>query len=233
MRLVSKSAAHQQRAGTCAPDSLDHDEETEALHVHRQTTEDEEDEWQRAGDEAHGAQQSFKPPQRSPPWTAPFPGMPRTERTRASLVPTFNGLVLERPYEQLGVSEVVRRAGVCRSTFYEHFRDKNELLRSAVGVMLRPLAEAAGPNACEGREAVEAALHALLLERWTTDDPGGTAGGGLPNDLLAAQLTHLQLGLLRGWLTPRRPPLSVDALARAILVATRAVVDANRQTAAT
>lgn len=177
---------------------------------------------------------------------------PRTERTRASLLATFNGLVLERPYEDLGVSEVVRRAGVGRSTFYEHFRDKHELLRSAVGVILRPLAEAAGPNARaagivfviehlrdhreatlgmlagEGREAIEASLSTLLLERLTANDPSGSDGGRLPNDLLAAQLTHLQLGLLRGWLTPSRPPASVDALAQAILTATRAVVEANR-----
>lgn len=177
---------------------------------------------------------------------------PRTERTRASLLATFNGLVLERPYDELGVSEVARRAGVGRSTFYEHFRDKHELLRSAVGIILRPLAEAAGPNARasaigfviehvrdhreatlgmltgDGREAIEASLHALLLQRLAANAPPGSAGGRLPNDLLAAQLTHLQLGLLRGWLTPSRPPVSVDALAQAILAATRAVVEANR-----
>lgn len=51
--------------------------------------------------------------------------------------------MLGRRYESLSVGEVTRRAGVGRSTFYEHFRDKDDVLRQALAGVLTPLADAA------------------------------------------------------------------------------------------
>jgi len=54
----------------------------------------------------------------------------RTRRTRMLLGDAFLRLIMEKPIEDITVQEVLDRAGVGRSTFYLHFRDKNDLLLS-------------------------------------------------------------------------------------------------------
>src|ERR1700758_4782364 len=54
----------------------------------------------------------------------------RSSRTRNRLGMAFLELIHERPIEGVTVQDVLNRAGVGRSTFYLHFRDKNDLLLS-------------------------------------------------------------------------------------------------------
>jgi AcrR family transcriptional regulator len=54
----------------------------------------------------------------------------RASRTRNRLGDAFLRLILERPIEDVTVQDVLDRADVGRSTFYLHFRDKNDLLLS-------------------------------------------------------------------------------------------------------
>jgi AcrR family transcriptional regulator len=54
----------------------------------------------------------------------------RVTRTRKLLQEALIELILEKGYESLTVQEILERAGVGRSTFYAHFRDKDELLMS-------------------------------------------------------------------------------------------------------
>jgi len=49
------------------------------------------------------------------------------------------GLAREKPYASIAVKEILDRANVGRSTFYTHFRDKDELLESGIYEMLRSL----------------------------------------------------------------------------------------------
>lgn len=58
----------------------------------------------------------------------------------------FIDLVLERNYANVGVSDIVERANVGRSTFYSHFHHKDELLISSMQWMFAILAEAAIPD---------------------------------------------------------------------------------------
>ena len=67
----------------------------------------------------------------------------RQERTRQALRQAFIALVSERRYEDIAVTDIVERANVGKSTFYEHFRSKDELLSSLMDRMLRDLADAA------------------------------------------------------------------------------------------
>jgi AcrR family transcriptional regulator len=46
-------------------------------------------------------------------------------------------LIREKPYDSISVKEILGRADVGRSTFYTHFRDKDELLVSAIHDLLR------------------------------------------------------------------------------------------------
>jgi AcrR family transcriptional regulator len=45
----------------------------------------------------------------------------RTQKTRQALLGAFFGLVLERRYDEIKVADILERARVGRSTFYEHF----------------------------------------------------------------------------------------------------------------
>jgi AcrR family transcriptional regulator len=54
----------------------------------------------------------------------------RVSRTRNRLGMAFIELIHERPIEEVTVQDVLDRASVGRSTFYLHFRDKNDLLLS-------------------------------------------------------------------------------------------------------
>ena len=152
---------------------------------------------------------------------SPAPRAVRPALTRSWIVAAFNRLVLRRPYEAMGVAEVSRRAGVGRSTFYEHFRDKDDLLRHALGPVLGPLADAAvgegdvqrvqavadhfaenrprtlamleGPT----RVQVERALIEMILVRLgdTRDDIDAAT-----RRLFAAQVAGGHVALLRAWL---------------------------------
>ena len=54
----------------------------------------------------------------------------RILRTRDTLGDALVALIQEKPFESITVQEVLDRAGVGRSTFYTHYKDKNDLLLS-------------------------------------------------------------------------------------------------------
>jgi AcrR family transcriptional regulator len=57
---------------------------------------------------------------------------PRTLRTRNALGDALVALIQEKKFEDITVQEVLDRAGVGRSTFYLHYRDKEDLFVSDV-----------------------------------------------------------------------------------------------------
>jgi AcrR family transcriptional regulator len=69
----------------------------------------------------------------------------RIERTENLLREALVALIHERSYEAITVREILERANVGRSTFYAHFRDKDELLTSGIQQMLR-LARSVAPS---------------------------------------------------------------------------------------
>lgn len=60
----------------------------------------------------------------------------RIQRTRALLHEALAALIREKPYDRITVAEILDRAKVSRSTFYLHFRDKDELLTSSMRTLL-------------------------------------------------------------------------------------------------
>lgn len=56
----------------------------------------------------------------------------RVIRTRDRLGDALVALLVEKPFDDITVQEVLDRAQVSRSTFYEHYRDKNDLFLSDV-----------------------------------------------------------------------------------------------------
>lgn len=64
----------------------------------------------------------------------------RVVRTRDRLGDAIVSLVQEKPFEAITVQEVLDRAQVGRSTFYAHFRDKDDLFLSDADEFLETMA---------------------------------------------------------------------------------------------
>jgi AcrR family transcriptional regulator len=60
----------------------------------------------------------------------------RIQKTLSLLHEALGSLIREKPYDEIVVQEILDRANVGRSTFYMHFRDKDELLVSGIHDML-------------------------------------------------------------------------------------------------
>jgi len=59
----------------------------------------------------------------------------RVRKTRALLLRAAQELVVEKGYDAMTVQEILDRADVGRSTFYAHFRDKDDLLLSGFEII--------------------------------------------------------------------------------------------------
>ena len=59
----------------------------------------------------------------------------RIQRTREALYQALMSLVLEMPYDDVTVQHILDRANVGRSTFYTHFKDKDDLLVSGTDTL--------------------------------------------------------------------------------------------------
>jgi AcrR family transcriptional regulator len=98
----------------------------------------------------------------------------RVQRTRSALLQAFSSLLLEpRRYDQIKVGDIVEHANVGRSTFYEHFKNKDEVLAESIRGPFRPFAHSvdAGVGA--------SSLYPMLEHFWLNRDQArGIFGGG-------------------------------------------------------
>lgn len=86
---------------------------------------------------------------------------PRKRRTRQDLLASFLSLAMSRRYQDIRVADILDRASVSRSTFYEHFGSKDEVLAASFEEPFRAFAGLAGSNADTGR------VQAILEHFWS------------------------------------------------------------------
>src|SRR5215469_11856168 len=65
---------------------------------------------------------------------------------REAIMDAFRDIILESGYENVRVLDVVARSGVARSTFYEHFQSREDLLRESLRGVFQLLAQLAVPS---------------------------------------------------------------------------------------
>lgn len=70
----------------------------------------------------------------------------RVRRTKSLLHQALIELMLERGYDRISVRDILHRADVGRSTFYAHFRDKDDLLLLSSTDYLRAAVTAPGTD---------------------------------------------------------------------------------------
>jgi len=78
----------------------------------------------------------------------------RVQKTQKLLHEALFSLIHEKSYDSIVVKEILDRANVGRSTFYMHFRDKDELLVSGMHDMLRSVQAAALPPSAKRHEKI-------------------------------------------------------------------------------
>ncbi len=173
----------------------------------------------------------------------------RVERTRQALLLALRELLFERGYDGFAVRDIVERANVGRSTFYEHFESKDDIFRESVA---RPV-EAIAASTClpGGLESLQAILEHFAEQRMllaTTLAGSGkrvmarvlsehiaaylTARSreerrsfGLPINLAADHLAGAQLGMIESWLD-NEMPCDTATLAKALRDSTAASIAA-------
>lgn len=164
----------------------------------------------------------------------------RSQRTRAALRASFGALLLERGFDALTLGDVAARANVGRSTLYEHFRTKHDLLQATLAAPLGALADLVRPEAPgtttgllqhfrehqavsrvllghELRPVVSRALAALIAARLQPH-----LAPLIAPEITARQIADAQLALLECWVLGR-PAMELAAAAEALRSSSRAL----------
>lgn len=76
----------------------------------------------------------------------------RRRKTRAAIFAAFEELLAERPYGSITVRDIIERADVGRTTFYDNFETKDDLLRELCEGLFGHVAAAADRAHTHGRD---------------------------------------------------------------------------------
>jgi len=176
----------------------------------------------------------------------------RVERTRQALFGAFFEIVLSRPYDEITVDEIIARAGIGRSTFYEHFKGKDEILAESVRHPFTILADAMraqdntadlvalldhfwenraiAPTMFKGtaRTVITGELVELIEERFKQDRVGSPNPLIVPPHLAATQIAESLLAPITAWVLAE-VECTKPALARALRQTATATLAALRQ----
>lgn len=173
----------------------------------------------------------------------------RSERTRAALLRGFVTLIFRDGYDAISVAAIVTEAGMARSTFYEHFGGKEDILQASMTQFFSVMSDCAvvdeQPETLvpvlehfwDNRRMADAVFsgHARsILVRSLVDmieqRLRGTAGVVkplVPYRLAASQLAEAQLALVDSWLRGRafsRPENIAAALYRSSRASASALI---------
>lgn len=86
----------------------------------------------------------------------------RVRKTRALLQRALQELILEKGYEAITIQDLLDRADVGRSTFYAHFRDKDDLLLSGFEILHAELDRVMAAAGAEREPSVSDIAQALF-----------------------------------------------------------------------
>ena len=85
----------------------------------------------------------------------------RQRKTRQAIYDAFESLMEEEHYSQITVAQIIERADIGRSTFYDHFETKDDLLSQMCVEMFEHIFEGVGTQC-----VTHAHLDATGLEGW-------------------------------------------------------------------
>jgi len=134
----------------------------------------------------------------------------RTRRTRRAVTDAMAQLLMEQPFERITVQAIIDRADIGRATFYQHFRDKLDVVDAVSAEMFEGLHDAQPGDASDGRLPVlglfrHAAERATSL-RAMLDTPGGSVFWAQSQAALVAAIEGALSRPAPGALRPAVPP---------------------------
>lgn len=109
----------------------------------------------------------------------------RINRTRAGLVGAFVTLMFRNGFENISVRGIAAEAGVARSTFYEHFSGKGQVLCASMVHLLSPLAD------CVIGEVEPSELRMVLVHMWENRRLVDATFTGEPRRIIALSLGEM------------------------------------------
>ncbi len=143
----------------------------------------------------------------------------RSRRTRKAISDALVRLIFSKRYDAIRTAELIAAADVGRSTFYEHYRSKDDVLIAVIDPIFAPLADAATGRGSDasltfilthiweqrvfGRMLFEPALLPKLqrkLAGMIEARMGVEAEPAVPRAMVAMGLASAQLSMLRMWL---------------------------------
>ena len=173
----------------------------------------------------------------------------RVQKTLLALRETFFEMVLTYSYDEIKVSDIIEKANVGRSTFYKHYKSKDDILANSMSVLLEDLARSveheANQNALIGlmehfwenrrfaprifagtaRRVVVEALTERIERRLKLRFKAQTIHPPIPTNLVAHQIAEAQLVICIDWLLGKGS-CSVEAMAKHIELTTKAICNA-------
>ena len=141
----------------------------------------------------------------------------RIRRTKLAIFDAFRDLVLSQRYDAIRTSDIIEGAGVGRSTFYDHFKSKDDVLLTSIEPLFATLADISAGTAArhdvffvlehfwaqrafarvifrgDVYERLTRKLADMICERLQEDDPA-------QRTLSATADAHGRLGVIRAWL---------------------------------
>jgi len=138
----------------------------------------------------------------------------RTKRTRALLHEALIGLMAEKDYGAITIADILKRADVARSSFYEHFRDKDDLLFGSFQDVIDDLPGDFFASSSTGPSG-EPQLGLLLFEHVAANKALARAMFGTEAwNMVLAHLRNVLLVQARRWLNTRgQPAASIEMAA--------------------
>jgi len=159
---------------------------------------------------------------------------PRIARTHQALREALMELARERDVDEISVAEIAEVAGINRSTFYQHYRDKGVLLADVLDavtqeamesvtvdlgpaelrqVLLRYLTHVQANLTLYRRifsDAVSSGVQARIRERLeglllSRTDHGQGEVAGLPFPVAAASITGAAVAIIAAWVQAEQP----------------------------
>jgi AcrR family transcriptional regulator len=132
----------------------------------------------------------------------------RVQKTQGLLRQALASLIREKDYDSIAVKEILDRANVGRSTFYMHFRDKDELLVSGIHDMLRTVQSKGPPSQAKRQEKIIwfslPVFDHIHQHRRSGEDRMGTRGRAIIHEHLRKVLAELIADDVRRELQSRR-----------------------------
>lgn len=160
----------------------------------------------------------------------PQEGVRSAAHTRRGIVDAFTALALRQRFTSIRISDVLAQAAIGKSTFYEHFRGKNDLLVSAMQPVIVALATAASGRAARsyvrgmvvhlwdrrslGRALLDSAAASIVQRSLAEAIIPHAERAGLPGGaaiLTARGIAAAQLAMVRSWMAGETPA-TVDAM---------------------